>query len=128
MPNGAAEDERLGHIFHFNRGLDAGFDANLLECASQCECIYHRSQHPHVVRRGTIHAAIGGRKTAPNVAAADHDCDFHAQIAHVLDAFGDVPDDRWRNVVASATLLHGFATQLEYDSGSMAANEHPNRR
>ncbi len=25
MPDGAAENERLGHVFHFDRGLDACF-------------------------------------------------------------------------------------------------------
>jgi len=31
MPNGTAEDERLGYIFHFDRGLDPGLDSDLLE-------------------------------------------------------------------------------------------------
>src|SRR6476660_3860573 len=34
MPNGTTEDERLGYIFHFDRGLDTGLDSDLLECAS----------------------------------------------------------------------------------------------
>ena len=30
VTNGAAENERLGHIFHFDRGLDACLDADLV--------------------------------------------------------------------------------------------------
>ena len=35
MSNGAAQDEGLGDIFHFDRGLDARGDAALLERALQ---------------------------------------------------------------------------------------------
>jgi hypothetical protein len=56
------------------------------------------------------------RKSAPDVAAADHDRDFHAQMAHFLDALGDFAHHRRRNIVAPGVLLHCFATQLEHDA------------
>src|SRR5262249_44898307 len=34
MPDRASENERLGHVFHFNRGLDARFDSDFGEGAT----------------------------------------------------------------------------------------------
>src|SRR5262249_20936157 len=115
MPNGAAEDEWLRHVFHFNRGLDASLDTDLLQCAAQREGINYCGKHPHVIRRGTIHAAIRGRKAAPDVAASDYDGHLHAKIAHLLDALGDLANYRRRNIVASPTLLDSFAAELKHD-------------
>ena len=83
MANGAAEDERLGHVFHFDRGLHARFDAGLLERALQREAVDHRRQHAHVIRGRAIHAAMAGGQSAPDVSAADHDRDLHAEVVRL---------------------------------------------
>src|SRR5262249_5728398 len=115
MSNSATEDERLGYIIHLNRGLDAGLDSDLLQRASQRGSIDDCGKHSHVIRGRTIHAAIRGRKSAPDVAAADHYSHFHAQIPHLFYAFGDLTHDGGRDVVAAA-VLHRFAAQLEHDA------------
>ena len=116
MANGSAEDEWLRYIFHFNSGLNARFDPDLLKCASQRESVDDCGKHSHVIRRGTVHTAIRRRKTAPDVAAADHYGYFHTQIAHLFHAFGDLAHDWRRDIVAPAVLLHCFAAQLEHDA------------
>src|ERR671925_412856 len=80
MANGAAEDEWLGHIFHFYRCLNTGCHTDLLECAPQRESIDDCGKHTHVIRRGPIHATIRGRQAAPDVAAANYHCHLHAEI------------------------------------------------
>ena len=115
MANGAAEDERLGDILHFDRGLNTGLDADLLECAPQRESIDHSSKHPHVIRRGAIHAAIRRRKTAPDIATTNHDCHLDAEISHLLNALGNITHYRRRNIIAPPTLLDRFAAELEHD-------------
>ena len=62
MPNGAAQDERLGHIFHFDRGLHARFDADLIERALQREAVDHGREHAHVISGRAIHAAMDCRR------------------------------------------------------------------
>src|SRR5215469_10730687 len=115
MSNSAPEDEWLGHVIHLNRGLDAGLDSHLLQRASQRESIDDCGKHSHVIRGRTIHASIGRRKSAPDIAAADHYSHFHAQIPHLFYAFGDLTHDGGRDIVAAAVLLHRFAAELEHD-------------
>src|SRR4029077_13344405 len=70
----------------------------------------------HVIRCRPVHTAVRRRKTAPDVASADHYGDFHAQIAYLFHAFGDFAHDRGRDIVARAVLMHSFAAHLEHDA------------
>ena len=116
MANGAPENERLGHVFHFDRGLHARLHAELLERAFQRHAVDHRREHAHVIRGRAIHPAIGRRQSAPDISAADHHRNLHSQIVHFLDALRDLAHNRRRNVVAPAAFLQRLAAQFEHDA------------
>ena len=71
MANSAAQDKRLGHIFHFNRCLYPCRHAHLSERAPQCQRVDNGREHAHVIGRRAVHAAIRGGKTAPDITPAD---------------------------------------------------------
>ena len=128
------ENERLGHVFHFDRRLHARFDADLNEGAFQGEAVDDGGEHAHVISGRPIHAAMAGRQTAPDIAAADHDRSLDAERFDLLDALSDLAHDLRRDVFAGAAFAQSFAAQLEDDalvdwrgaSLCMAGNDHQN--
>ncbi len=90
MADGAAKNERFGDIFHFDGRLHARFNVHLVERAAQRQRVDHSGEHAHVIGRGTIHAPMGRRETAPDISPADHHGHLHAEIAHLFDAFANL--------------------------------------
>ena len=135
MPDGAAEDERLGHVFHFDGGLDASFDADLVERALQGETVDDGREHAHVIRGRAIHPAMAGGQSAPDIAAADDDRSLDAERLHFLDALSDFAHDLRRDVFARAAFAESFAAQFEDDAfvngrwsfARMGGNDQQNR-
>ena len=109
MANGAAQDERIGHIFHFDRCLYARLNAHLLKRAAEGERVDHGCEHAHVISGRAVHAAVRRGEAAPNISATDDDGSLHPEVVHFLDADGDFPDNCRRNVVSPAALLHRLA-------------------
>ena len=101
MADDAAPDERLGHRAHFDAGGHARHDVLMLERVLQSEGIHDRRQHAHVVGGGAVHALGTGRQAAEDVAAADDDGDFDAELADV----GDIPRDAGGDHGIDAELL-----------------------
>src|SRR5436305_1298145 len=98
VTNGASANERLRHIFHFNRGLNPGLHSDLGARTLQGQAIDHGREHSHVISGGAVHSAMGRGSSAPDITSADNDTDLHAEIAHFLNAFGNGDHDLGRNV------------------------------
>ena len=109
MTNGAAKNERLGHIFHFDGCLHPGLDADLRQSAAQCQRVDHGGKHSHVIRRRSIHATMRCRETTPDISSANYDRHLDTEIADLLYAFGNFAHNRHRDIVPGATLLERFA-------------------
>ena len=75
----------------------------------QGQRIHHRRQHAHVVGGGPLHAVRQAILAAPDVAGADHDGDFDAQLAQAADLAGDdvgLVRDRCRSRLRRPGLRH----------------------
>ena len=116
MSNGAAENEWLSHIFHFNCRLDARFNAHFREGAAKGESIDHRGEHTHVIRGCPVHPAMRCGESAPNIPAADDDRNLNPELVHFLDSLGDLAHHVRRDVIACAFFLESFAAQLQHDA------------
>ncbi|MDQ0732765.1 hypothetical protein QFZ57_003559 [Arthrobacter sp. B1I2] len=91
VPDGAARDVGLGNLPHGDGTLDAGFHACLLQEILQCQAVHDRSQHPHIVGAGAVHAALGQFRAAEEVSAAHHNGHFHLRDRR-RDLLGNVAD------------------------------------
>ena len=93
MTNGTATDIGLCHLAHLNCTLDTRIDILLFECILQSKRIHHRRHHAHVVRRRAVHPLCAARKPAPDIAAADHNCNVNSVITYPLDLCSDLLDN-----------------------------------
>ena len=96
VPDRAQRHERLGHLRHRDRRLDAGRHVDLLQGVLQGQGVHDRGEHAHVV--GTVAVDAGGLPAAPDVAAAD---DHRRLDAHV-DDLGQLPGDQRRRRIGDA--------------------------
>ena len=112
MADSATEDERFGDVFHFNRGLDPGFNTDLAQRALEGETVDDCRQHAHVIGGRPIHSAMGGGEPPPNVAATNHDGGLDPERFHFLDSLGDLPNNLRRDVFLRATLAQRFSAQF----------------
>src|SRR5690606_22250284 len=94
-------DVWLADAGHGDGRLNTGRMAELLQRALEGQSIYHRGQHAHVIAGGTIHPPSGGGDAAEDVAAADHQANFHT---HRVD-LRDIPRDPRHRLHLDAELL-----------------------
>src|ERR1051325_3934699 len=109
MPYGTAENERLGHIFHFDCAWKPSVDVELFERAFECHAVDHSREHPHIICGGPIHAAAGSGEAAPNITATNDDRDLNAERLNLFDPLGDFAHHFERNVLARSAFLERFA-------------------
>ena len=109
VTNGASANERLRHVFHFNRGLHSCLHADLGAGTLQGQAIDHGREHSHVISGGAVHSAMCRGSSAPDVTSTDHDTDLHVEIAHFLNSLRDGEDDLRRNIFPRTGDLKRFA-------------------
>ncbi len=104
MPRGAPANERLGDLLHLDRAQQARVATLLFERVLQREAVDHRRQHAHVVGGGAVDRQGLLARAAENIAAADHDGDLHAEVAHFFHFMSDTGDRLGVNPEALRTL------------------------
>ena len=115
VPDGAAPDVGLRNLRHLDRRHRPRGDAGPLEGVLQREGVDDGRQHAHVVARRPVEATLGRRKSAEDVASADHQRDLHAHLVHALDLRGDGLDDLEVDAVIPLAAKR-FTAQLEQDA------------
>ena len=78
VANGAVTNVGFGDLPHFNRGLDAHFQAVLFERVGKRQSVHCSREHTDMVRARSVH--IAGRTASPEVAAADDEAYLHAEL------------------------------------------------
>ena len=76
-----------GHLRHGDGGEHLGLHAQLLQLVGDSQRVHHGRQHSDLVGQGALHLAAG--TAAPEVAAAHHDADLHAQVVGLFHAAAD---------------------------------------
>src|SRR5271167_4647746 len=115
VANGAAANERFGNLLHGDGAEDASEDAGFLEGILQGEGVDDRGQHAHVVAGGAIDFEAFLTGTAEDIAAANHDGDFHAQFVNLFYLVGDFADGVAVDAEA-LRALEGFAGKFYQDA------------
>ena len=115
MADGAAADEGLGHLVHFDRRLHPGVNALLFQGILQGQRIDHRGQHAHVVGGDAVHFLGLLGHAAKEISAADDDGNLDAQGVNVRQFSGDFVDAQG---IDAETLVRGqgLAGELEQDA------------
>ena len=75
------------HLRHGDGGKHLGLHTQLLQLVGDGQRVHHRCQHPDLIGQGALHLAAG--TAAPEVAAANHNADLHAQLMGFLHAAAD---------------------------------------
>ena len=75
------------HLWHGDGGKHLGLHTQLLQLVGDGQCVHHRCQHPDLIGQSALHLAAG--TAAPEVAAANHNADLHAQLMGFLHAAAD---------------------------------------
>src|SRR4029077_19857843 len=89
MARGAAADERLGDLVHFDGAHQAGEAAVFFERVLEGEGVYDGGEHAHVIAGGAVDGERFLAGAAEDVAAADHDGDVDAQGVDFFYFAGD---------------------------------------
>ena len=92
VAHGAAADEGLGHLMHFDGAQQPRQHALLFERVLQRQPVDHRRQHAHVIAGGAVDRKRFLARPAENVSAADDDGHLHAQVVHFLHFAGNAVD------------------------------------
>ena len=103
VANGAAPDERLGHLVHLDGAHHARPDALFLQRILQSQGIDDRGQHAHVIGGNAVHGLGLLGHAAEEIAAADHDGDLDSQTMY----FGDFRRDLVHASVINTEALSG---------------------
>ena len=106
---------RLDDLLDADGRHDACNDADVAHGIGQGQCIHHGGKHAHVVGGGTVHALRARRDATEDIAAANHDCQFHTQFRH-LGHIGHHALDRGAVDAVGIIAHQGFAGQLEEDA------------
>src|SRR5581483_8588931 len=85
VADGAAPDEGLGHLVHFNGAHDAGENFLLLQRVLQGQRVDYGGQHAHMIGGDAVHILRLFGDSAEEVSATDHNSDFHAQAVDFPD-------------------------------------------
>jgi len=94
MAEGSASDKGFGHIIHFDRGHDAGFDPSMFEGVLQGEGVNYGGEHAHVVGGIAVHATFAaGRGTPPDVAATNDDGQLEGGREDIADLMSEAASD-----------------------------------
>ena len=80
-------DIRLRDLTHVDSGLHPNVYPKLLQSVANAERVDSRSEHSHVIGASSVH--IAGRSSAPEVASAYNDSDFHSGIDAFFDRLAD---------------------------------------
>jgi hypothetical protein len=116
VADGPPADVGLGHLGHLDGGHDPSGLVEALEGVLEGKAVDDRSQHPHVVGLGRVHAGAGAAQPPPDVAAADHHGDVDVEAVADIDDLGrDAADDVAVDGVA-AGVGERLARQLEDDA------------
>ena len=89
MADGAAADEGLGDLVHFDGGLHAGVDVLFFERVLQGKRVDDRGQHAHVVGGDAVHVFGLVGNAAEEIAAAHDDGDLDTEAVHIGQFGGD---------------------------------------
>jgi len=112
VTEGPAADERFGHVFHLDRGEDAGFHSGLFEGILEGERVDDRREHAHVVGRVTVHLTlVGGGGAPPDVASTDDDSELEGRREDFFDLVGEATDHRVGEVIRG--IAQCFARKFE---------------
>ncbi len=119
MADGAAADERLGHLVHLDGGLHAGVNTLLLQRVLQRQRVDHGGQHAHVVGGDAVHVAGLLGDAAEKISAAHHDGDLDAQRVDVRQFGGDLVDagSVHAEALVGGQSLTGELEQNAFESG-----------
>src|SRR5690349_7986821 len=112
VADGAASDEGLGNLMHFDRRHDAAVDAALLESVLQRERVDHGGEHAHVVGGDAVHLSGLLGDAAEKISTADDDGNLYAERVDILDLGGNFVN---ADGIDTETLVRGqgFAGQLQ---------------
>ena len=116
VASGPADDERLGEVLHFDRGLHADFDAEFFEGGHEGEAIDDGREHAHVVGGGAVHALVAGGEAAPDIPAADDEGEFHAELGGIGDLGSNFLDDFRADALVAAWLAEHLAAEFQDNS------------
>ena len=100
------------HLRHGNGGEHLGLHPQLLQLVGDGQRVHHGRQHSDLVGQGALHLTAG--TAAPEVAAAHHDADLHAQVVGFFHAAADRVHGR---LVKAGALFaaQGLAADLQKD-------------
>ena len=113
VAGGPPQDERLGHVVHFDGCLHTHGQSEILEGAHEREAVYDRCQHAHIIRCRTVHPTMGRGQPAPNVASPDDDGEFYLELLDLGDLLGEFLHDLRRNIFPGTLFAKSFATELK---------------
>ena len=114
VANGATADVGLAHLGHVDRRQHPGGTADALEGVLQGEGVYHRAEHAHDVRGGTVHALAGTGGAPPDVAPADDDGDLDVElVAGGADLIGEAAHSRGVDGLVRQRARERLAGELE---------------
>ena len=88
MTDGAALDEWLRDLLHFDRRLYACRNTFLFQGILHCQGVDHRAQHAHVIGLDAVNAHLFHHLAADEIAAADHDGQIDPQMMHLFQLIG----------------------------------------
>jgi len=102
VPNSTQPNERFGDVFHLDGRLDAGGDTLGFQGTLEGHAVDDGGKHAHVIGGGAFHSFVACGKTAPDIAAANDDGDFHAKIVNFTDLTGHVANNPGGDGIAAA--------------------------
>ena len=112
VAHGATQNERLGDLVHRNGALDARGDAHFFEAIHEREGVDDGGEHAHVIARGPVDAALGALEAAEDVAAADDDADFDAEVGDLFNLAAGFFEGRGVDGIAAFAATQDFARKL----------------
>ena len=115
MSEGAAPDEWLGDLVHFDRGLHTGVHALLFERVLERERVDHGCQHAHMVGGNAVHFFRLLGNTAKEIPAANHDRNLDIERVDFRQLGGNFMDPGGLNAKALACSQR-LAGQFEKDA------------
>ncbi len=111
MSSSPSADIRLGYLVHGNSCLNTGLYSTFFQCVLKSKTVHDCRQHPHMIRRGSLHAIGTCCNTPENIAPANNDSKFDTHFIYGLN----LPSDISQHLLTDTERLvshEGFATQF----------------